>query len=549
VAAASARRKLKPEVGLAAIATALGDVNPSWHSSRALTPRPSSSRSGTPRLVATSQSHPYNVCTLRAKEQLRVALATTDQDAQLRRLHQVLQANRLPASEMSIANEEAKELGARLGSPTKGAQESRPQTAPAIAWAEKAKESGTASAETAEEEELPNFSSVPGMGAQEYPGFPVDECPSEMPDLSNHHSVMANMLKKSPEMYTRLCDLKTQGGLSIARCIKGGIDHTGHPMVKVAGLVAGDAECYDCFREIFDPVVSGMHPTRSQDDVAQPLDVDISKLSDEPLDPSGKCVTSVQVQMGRNLSDMPFPIALSHEQRREVELTISGALMKLQAELQGDYLPLRGSKSFPGRPRGMTAAEEAQLKAEEVLFGTPESVMLVSAGLGRDWPDARGIFAARHRQFFAWINQEDHLRLLSTRADDNLKAAFRDLSLAEDALRAELGCGFAQHGKLGYLTTSLENLGTALQVEVSVQLPLLSEQPGFRAGIKRLRLLARRNPEAGDGGWVLLNADRLGSSEVDQVEAVMAGVRQLVVAEVSLAEGKEVDMSAIGAPS
>ena len=33
----------------------------------------------------------------------------------------------------------------------------------------------------------------------------------------------------------------------------------GHPMIKTVGMVAGDDECYELFKELFDPVISARH--------------------------------------------------------------------------------------------------------------------------------------------------------------------------------------------------------------------------------------------------------------------------------------------------
>merc|ERR1719199_146965 len=42
---------------------------------------------------------------------------------------------------------------------------------------------------------------MPGLGDEEYPGFPHDVCPDTIPDLKNHNSIMADVLKKDPSIY------------------------------------------------------------------------------------------------------------------------------------------------------------------------------------------------------------------------------------------------------------------------------------------------------------------------------------------------------------
>ena len=43
-----------------------------------------------------------------------------------------------------------------------------------------------------------DYASTPGLGDDEYPGFPAMDTPDQMPDLSEHNSCMADILKKSP---------------------------------------------------------------------------------------------------------------------------------------------------------------------------------------------------------------------------------------------------------------------------------------------------------------------------------------------------------------
>ena len=54
---------------------------------------------------------------------------------------------------------------------------------------------GAAPAAGGEHKEIPDYASMPGLGDEEYPGFPADVCPDAMPDLSEHASIMTDVLK------------------------------------------------------------------------------------------------------------------------------------------------------------------------------------------------------------------------------------------------------------------------------------------------------------------------------------------------------------------
>ena len=55
----------------------------------------------------------------------------------------------------------------------------------------------------------------------------------------------------------------------------------------------------------------------------------------------------------------------------------------LDGNLQGTYYPLTG----------MSEADQDKLIEDHFLFDKPVSPLLISAGMARDWPDARGTYA------------------------------------------------------------------------------------------------------------------------------------------------------------
>merc|ERR1712032_1462832 len=81
----------------------------------------------------------------------------------------------------------------------------------------------------------------------------------------------------------------------------------------------------------------------------------------------------------------------------------------------------------------------------------------------------------------------------------------------------------------------LGKIGTGLHVEASVRLPLLGQEKDFKAMCRDLGLQAKRTTDMDEEGiYDVSNVDRLGSSEVEQVNVVARGVRQLLAAEQEL---------------
>ena len=226
--------------------------------------------------------------------------------------------------------------------------------------------------------------SQPGLGDDEYPGFPAEECPAQCPDLSAHNSIMAEVLRQNPKMYAELKGKKTTAGVTLAKCIKTGMDNKGHPMIKTVGMVAGDEESYDMFKALFDPVIEERH-AGYKPDARHPTDLDCSKLSQTPMDPTGKYVISTRVRTGRSIRGLRLPPSCSKEERREVEHVVVQALKSLRGEFSGDYYPLCGSQSYSEKVGGMTQEQEDQMREDHFLFQEPDSTLLLSSGMGRHW--------------------------------------------------------------------------------------------------------------------------------------------------------------------
>ncbi|CAK0809830.1 unnamed protein product [Prorocentrum cordatum] len=172
---------------------------------------------------------------------------------------------------------------------------------------------------------------MPGLGSQPYPGFSSVSCPSSMPDLKEHHSAMACVLKSSPAIYEQLRDRTTSAGVGLAACIKPGVDDPGHPKAVSAGIVAGDEACYKEFSDLFYPVINRLHGAVVPAS-GHPFDADMSKLSLRSLDPQGGSVVSVRVELRRNVRGLRLAPCISHPERREVERLLVAGMAALGEE-------------------------------------------------------------------------------------------------------------------------------------------------------------------------------------------------------------------------
>jgi len=375
--------------------------------------------------------------------------------------------------------------------------------------------------------------------------FSGDSPPAECPDLSKHNSFFSESM--TADIWNKLKDTKTKLGVSLAQCIKTGVDNPGHPMIKTCGIVAGDEESYETFKELFDPIISARHGGYAPD-AKHPTDLDVEKLSSTKIDPTGKYVLTSRCRTGRSVRGFRLPPCCSFEERRELEKVIVKGLLSLEGDLKGDYFPLHGSRSYEAKPEGMSLEKEEELRSNGNLFQEPDSTLLLSGGMGRHWPDARGIFHNDDANMFVWVNEEDQMRIVSMEKGDNIKQIITRFSNATAQIQKVLkenGHDFMHNDHLGWVLTCPSNLGTGLRAGCMVKVPKFSAREDFKATIAKMGLQARGTAgvdSASTGGtWDISNADRIGKSEVQLVNIFIEGLAQIIKWEQALEEDKNID--------
>jgi creatine kinase len=317
-------------------------------------------------------------------------------------------------------------------------------------------------------------------------------------------------------------------------------------------MTACDEESYEVFKELFDPVNSARHGGYAADAI-QPTNLDTSQLLDTDIDPEGKYVLTTRVRTGRSIKGYQLPPTITFEDRRKLEALAVKALLAMEGDLKGDYFPLNGSKSYAPKPNGMTEEKEGQLRSCGNLFQEPDSTLLLASGMGRHWPDGRGVFENEGKNLFVWVGEEDHLRIVSmqgsreevTPVGKNIKevtARFMDACAeVQKVLKAE-GADFMHNDHLGWVLTCPSNLGTGLRAGTMVKLPNVSGRDDWKALCAKMGLQARGtggvDSDNVGGTWDVSNADRIGKGEVDLVNTLISGAAQLVQWETLYDNGK-----------
>jgi len=334
-------------------------------------------------------------------------------------------------------------------------------------------------------------------------------------------------------MYERLMDKVTPNGVTLDKCIQPSVDFTG----KIIGLVAGDEESYEVFKELFDAVIDEKHHGFGPEAKHPAPELEPENLKGGLLDP--KYVRSCRVRTGRSIRGLCLPPAICRAERVEVERTLVDALAGLKDELAGTYYPLHG----------MTPEQEKQLIEDHFLFQKPTGHLMVNSGAVRDWPQGRGIWHNKDKNFLIWVNEEDHCRVISMEQGGDMKGTFarfcKGLKEVESLMKSK-GREFMWSERLGYLCTCPSNIGTGLRCSCHIQLKNLTKDfPRFEKICNALQLqwrgTAGEHTEAVDSVYDISNSARLKKTEREFVQDVIDGVSLMIQMEKRLEEGKDID--------
>ncbi|KFV46491.1 Creatine kinase B-type [Gavia stellata] len=362
----------------------------------------------------------------------------------------------------------------------------------------------------------------------------------EFPDLSVHNNHMAKVL--TLDLYQKLRDKQTSSGFTLDDVIQTGVDNPGNGWGP-ALVLSSHVPCCDLTYQFPDTSIISIkmaqlnnqrlppdeeYPDLSthNNHMAKVLTLDLYKKLRDRVTPSGFTLDDV-IQTG-----------VDNPERRAIEKLSVEALGSLEGDLKGKYYALRN----------MTDAEQQQLIDDHFLFDKPVSPLLLASGMARDWPDARGIWHNDNKTFLVWINEEDHLRVISMQKGGNMKEVFTrfctGLTQIETLFKSK-NYEFMWNPHLGYILTCPSNLGTGLRAGVHIKLPNLGKHEKFGEVLKRLRLQKRGtggvDTAAVGGVFDVSNADRLGFSEVELVQMVVDGVKLLIEMEKRLEKGQSID--------
>jgi len=338
-------------------------------------------------------------------------------------------------------------------------------------------------------------------------------------EASESKSLLKKFLTK--EVFEQLKEKKTELGASLLDVIQSGVENPDSGI----GIYAPDAESYRMFAPLFDPIIEEYHVGFGHEDKHPASDFgDVNSLVN--VDPEGKYVVSTRVRCGRSMKGYPFNPCLNEENYKEMEEKVTAAFSAFEGELSGKYHPLTG----------MSKEVQQQLIDDHFLFKEGDR-FLQAANACRYWPTGRGIFHNENKTFLVWVNEEDHLRLISMQKGGDLGEIYRRLVNAVKEIEKKVP--FSHDDRLGFLTFCPTNLGTTIRASVHIKLPkLAADKAKLEEVAAKYNLQVRgttgEHTEAVGGIYDISNKRRMGLTEYQAVKEMQDGILELIKMEESM---------------
>lgn len=347
--------------------------------------------------------------------------------------------------------------------------------------------------------------------------FTLESGMTELEDDEECKSLLKKHLTR--EIFDQLKDVKTSFGSTLLDCIQSGLEN--HD--SGCGIYAPDSDAYTDFAAIFDPIIEDYHVGFGSGSVHPQFEWgDPAVLHN--LDPENKYIVSTRVRCGRSLEGFPFNPKMSEENYGDLMEKMQSILESLEGDFKGKFHPLEG----------MPKDVQQQLIDDHFLFKEGDR-FLQSARASRFWPVGRGIFFNDEKTFLVWVNEEDHLRLISMQPGGDLGLVYQRLVNGVDLITEQ--CKFSRHERLGWLTFCPTNLGTTIRASVHIRVPKLAAADGKLEEIAaqynlQVRGTSGEHTEAVGGIYDISNKRRMGLTEFEAVKEMFDGIQAIIQAEI-----------------
>jgi arginine kinase len=269
-----------------------------------------------------------------------------------------------------------------------------------------------------------------------------------------------------------------------------------------AGIVAPDFDVFVVFQEFFVPLIKDLHTLSPKDNFKEhqqmeyfpPYIVDSDLPPDEQppieknrpqdvhwnMDSHAKWVVGGVVECTRNFEQFELPLNLTIGRLEQTERLLTGKLLSPEFTAAicesglGQYYTMNEVLENPSEIRTVLATNGLLIPLLDHVDTQqlPESFAIN----GQFYPYGRGVYVSASRELVAWVNVQEHLRVLCCTP----LSAVADIGLAYSKVGRAI-IFLNQHLKfrhtyfLGYLCSRPSFLGTGLRITLTLELPHLAK--------------------------------------------------------------------------
>ncbi|XP_070525725.1 arginine kinase Lit v 2.0101-like [Cardiocondyla obscurior] len=322
------------------------------------------------------------------------------------------------------------------------------------------------------------------------------------------------------------------------------------------GVVAPDFESYVVFTEFFDPFIREVHCVTASGDLpdhplprffnvesdegeeAPPDEAIVTAIEQYDLDPTAKFIQAGILECTRNLANYSLPLTLTVNQLEEVEREITNQLMSpeitdLMAEGSsedeaGTYFTLNEILDQPSRIRAQLAASGLLLPITEFEASDDRHLH------GKHWPYGRGVYVTTAGDLAAWVNIQDHLRIICRTNENRPGLVGRAyVRVAKLMMIFDRRLKFKRDQKLGFLAARPHALGNTLRFCLIIRFPELSKTPDNLRHLCVVRGLSARDTVKKDM-MRISNQQSLSITELQTLQDYSRAVHNIITLEKEL---------------
>ena len=270
------------------------------------------------------------------------------------------------------------------------------------------------------------------------------------------------------------------------------------------GIIAKHGECYNGFREVFEPLIDHIHGFGM---VESGKEADFEDVQDNSL-----FVRSSRIRFSRNIAGDVFVPGLNALQRS----TILSKIRTVLSSLPGEFIELEN-------------ASDDQIKSLNQYHSLiPSPLPGDYAYTQDDWPQGRGLWISQDKTQFVMVNFRDHMEVIGLDHGCSFRSIY---DRCQETLQVLQTLGFEWSNYYGYLTSSVRDIGSGMKASVYIKTPLAAKKDEFESWCSENYISCKAvasDSRAGNSLFELSTTRKLKPTEGEVLRDFVRGIQGLV---------------------